>query len=1761
METTVASTALETKLIQLKLAMERTDGVLAKSSEESIARHQTTLRNVIAEVDKLHLTVEAEKVGRKEDTTEWSKQIETKLNEADGHVQLTKEWLAANKRKLEEIERNEKLQFEVKLHETKMKLHVEQNVEGSPQATKSMIGMQAKLPKLVISQFNGSHMDWPRFWGQFTENIEKSSIAPVTKFAYLRELLAPKVRKTVEALPFTPEGYNRAKSLLQDKFGKESEIVKVYTREILGLPTINNTHTKKIHEFNEKLTYCVQALETLKRLEGVNGAVPMTLDKLPSIRGDLVRTDPEWEKWDFAKLVEALNQWCRRNPIEKPAVPDEEYIKKREKLYHVNRPRLNPRGCTYCDDNEHKANECTKVTSTTARKQILSKKRLCFNCAAGNHKASDCPSKASCRKCDKRHHTSICDKSDGENPKKDVAMTTCQKSEAIFPIVVVEVNGIKCRALIDSGAGSSYVSTKLIELLKLKPSQTLVKNIDMLMASKTSKLEIYDMKLDSLNGSFSLPVKATKVNKSELLSIDNPNYPELITQHPHLKGVTMNDNDVKDSLPVHVILGSGEYAKIKSQTKPRIGSEKAPIAELTKFGWFLMGPGYEFDSNVMLLTQTSQVEYEELCRLDVLGLEDTPRHDQSMVFSEFKEQLTRSPEGWYETTLPWKPNHPELPNNEYGSMKRLKSLTKKLRREHLTEKYDTIIREQLAEGVIEKVPHPLNRSDTPSPHPSIGSDTQVPKTTEGDVNHPSSETGSDLFVAESREFYIPHKYVIRESAQTTKMRIVCDASARATPEAPSLNDCLYTGPPLQNKIWDILVQQRTYPVGVAADIKQAFLQIRVKESERNALKFHWQPSINAEVETYRFTRVLFGLAPSPFLLGGVIESHLDAWSMRYPEEVARLRRSFYVDDLLSGGNDVPQAQARKERAIEIMKDATFELHKWNSNCPELEGTRDVNKCEDRSFAKQQFQVSPNESSLLGLKWDKAADRLSVVFPRNECATTKREVLRQLAKVYDPLGLASPTTLLGKLIFRDICDSKIAWDAPLTKELRRRWERYEHSLPQQVSTPRPLAPHHQPTTSVELHTFGDASINGVGTAVYSVVRQENGTTQTLVAAKSRLAKKGLTVPRLELVSAHMATNLVTNVRNAWADLKEVSIFGWLDSSVALHWILGNGQYRQFVSNRVKKIKGHPEIQWRYVPTNENPADIASRGGQVADSELWWRGPEWLSDATRWPENPITGSSPASEAEAKVIKEVLSLAQQPSKKDTDVFDELLERHDLPKALRIQARVRRFCTGRVHSGPVTSEEVRKEKMWWIKRAQNEDSKNPHFVETSRKLNLVKNNEGIYECRGRLQGSFPTYLPADALFTKKLVQRTHVETLHGGVLLTMAAVRETYWIPKLRKLVKSVRGSCWGCKRFTAVPIVKPPPGSLPTDRTEGGAAFQVIGTDFAGPIRHRMANKREGKSYLLIFSCSLSRAVHLELVQNLKAGTFIQCLKRLIARRGRPAVIYSDNGATFLKAAKWLKQVRNDERVQGLLQEYDMIWKFNLSRAPWWGGQFERLIGVVKSAMYKVIGGATLSWSELSEVLLDIEIQINRRPLSYIEDDVELPALTPATFLFQRTSQLPENQPWRNEDKDLRKRAKYLRSCKESLWKRWRREYLTALRERHNLVHKTSKQQIKIGDAVIVRTDDKNRGKWPMAIVMKLFPGSDGRTRGVQLKTKNGIIERPVQHLYPLELQCDLEKTGPEKKIPLNPLAKDFRPKRAAAMEASKKIKESSQAVEDD
>ena len=185
--------------------------------------------------------------------------------------------------------------------------------------------------------------------------------------------------------------------------------------------------------------------------------------------------------------------------------------------------------------------------------------------------------------------------------------------------------------------------------------------------------------------------------------------------------------------------------------------------------------------------------------------------------------------------------------------------------------------------------------------------------------------------------------------------------------------------------------------------------------------------------------------------------------------------------------------------------------------------------------------------------------------------------------------------------------------------------------------------------------------------------------------------------------------------------------------------------------------------------------------------------------------------------------------------------------------------------------------------------------------RLNLQKNEQGLLECRGRIQGDYTIYLPDDDLFSEKLVARAHENTLHGGVSLTMAKVKEKYWVPRLRQLTKRVIKSCNGCKRFQAVAYAHPPTGNLSRDRTEGSTPFQLIGVDYARPIKYRTRGRSEGKAYMVLFACSLTRGLYLELLPDLTTDEFLGSLKRLIGRTGKPnGKIYSSNGKTFVAAA---------------------------------------------------------------------------------------------------------------------------------------------------------------------------------------------------------------------------------------------------------------------
>ena len=411
-----------------------------------------------------------------------------------------------------------------------------------------------------------------------------------------------------------------------------------------------------------------------------------------------------------------------------------------------------------------------------------------------------------------------------------------------------------------------------------------------------------------------------------------------------------------------------------------------------------------------------------------------------------------------------------------------------------------------------------------------------------------------------------------------------------------------------------------------------------------------------EVEVLRFTRALFGLGPSPFLLAGVIS--------RCHKEL-------------------------KKTAKDIFSEASSELHKWHSNVKEVEKPEEQTVLGDnQSYAKQQLGVKEGETKLLGLTWNKDYDKIQVTIPRETTSCTKRGILGKLARVYDPLGLVSPLTLTEKTLFRNACDLRIAWDEPLPSLLQHKWLKYEQNLVENVTVPRSLAKAEEPIESIDLPGFGDASGIGVSAAVYATVRQPSGVASGLMTAKSRLAKKGLTIPRLELVSGHMVTNLLHNVKESLRQFPVQSVVGWLESTVALHWIRGNGDYKQFVGNRVQKIQEKSYIEWRHVTPVDNPADLGSRGGTVSKSaNLWWSGPEWLIHEERWPPNITTSDTNETRAEIKA-----------------------EKHDFWKTIRITAQMIRFKTNARKgpenkvTGPLTTQETSKKESFGYEESKHE-------------------------------------------------------------------------------------------------------------------------------------------------------------------------------------------------------------------------------------------------------------------------------------------------------------------------------------------------------------------------------------------------------------------------------------------------------------------------
>ena len=1097
--------------------------------------------------------------------------------------------------------------------------------------------------------------------------------------------------------------------------------------------------------------------------------------------------------------------------------------------------------------------------------------------------------------------------------------------------------------------------------------------------------------------------------------------------------------------------------------------------------------------NQVLFCQTGLFEYQvrNLWELDAVGISCSEDHQPDKVLTRFNKDIEFKASR-YTVKLPWKSEDckQSLIDNRDIAEKRLMGLTKRLEKDkELKSRYDEVFRELEASGIIQEVP--------------------------------AEEMGTSGPV-----YYLPHHPVVREQSLSTKVRPVFDASCKGL-NGVSLNDCMETGPKLIPDLVQILLRFRRWRLGMTADIQKAFLMIELDKLDRDVHRFLW--NIDDQIRTMRFNRVTFGNAASPFLLNATLKFHLSQFEPAVT--IKELEANLYVDDWLTGADTEEQLLSMQSEAMNIMNQGGFTLTKWASNCQAA-----------KSETSKTFEGFKDIDAIkvLGLSWDTEDD--SFVFktlPLLETYLfTKRLLLSTTARLFDPIGFLNPYSISLKILFQEAWRCGFGWDDILPNNFQEQIQVWMNGLKSiaKWKIPRCISPAAWGDKSIEkeLIVFSDASEKAYGCCLYLKTTVKDQVFINLIMSKTRVAPlKKITLPRLELLAALLAARLMNFVTRALGLENNLPYSCWSDSQIVLNWIRSDAtQWKQFVRNRVQEIQEltSPD-KWRFCPGKENPADLVTRGvkaQELIQSDVWLHGPYWLK-----------GNNPSFEQSvAKKAEELRNEEDDENKENTSLVTTRLEKQELidyerfsdfGKLVRVLTWVFRFINNsrtrhtRSATKTLSPDELERGRLFLLQQVQNE-----HFKEELADLRqdkLVKKTSSIYKLspfigkdgllriHGRLDlahtllydEKHPVLLPK-CYVSYLIVKKRHSLLKHAGVNTLITSLRNSFWIVSVRTMAKKICKQCFDCQRQEARPVeqvVSP----LPEDRVKRSPPFSVVGIDHAGPL---FCSDISGKKlYILLFTCAVIRAIHIELVDSLSLEDFLLAFKRFSARRGQPSIIYSDNAKTFRAAHNLLQREAEHTGI---------VWKFSVPLAPWWGGWWERLIRSVKSALRKTLGKRLVTRTQLETILQEIEACINSRPLTYV-GDTENP-LTPSHFLIGRSSALnPVTVDEYCEEMDnLELRDKCETHAVNEFWKIWQDSYIRNLPP---MGIKKPNNDIKVGTLVLVREEGKPRLQWPLGIVTKTFAGRDGLTRAVELKTNKGKFTRALQMLHKLELS-DTEKS---------------------------------------
>ena len=1620
---------------------------------------------------------------------------------------------------------------------------------------------QMKLPKLNIEKFDGNPREFMAFMDAFRVAIDENSrLSGVEKLTYLRSYLTGEAEGSIKGIAAIEANYKEALAILIERYGNKQVIVNSHMDALIKLPKVTKSgDTKGIRKLYDEIESNIRSLKSLGVSHDSFGCllVPILLDKLPAAMNlHLSRKfDRLTDVWEVDKILKELKRELEAR--ERCQLVNEKVNEKNGSIMTKREPTTTDAlfaggnyviSCAYCDG-KHYSDRCKVVTDVKKRVELLKEKRRCFLCTRANHMKKDCDTKRKCFRCKGNHHTSICQKNfnfeDAKQERKEsIPETKCEtafsrKKSILLQTAQLDVQAvprsgglkrsISCKVILDSGSQRSYITKKAAEEI----GAVILHKEKMMIGGfggTTTKAKLHnvvEVLLSKKNYDFNLKLRGIVVDR--ICSPIQGSYVDYCAKtFPQLDGLSLADEDSKgNTQEVQVLIGLDHYHDIV--TGELIKTENGPVAVGSKFGYILSGSiGHiHTTSNRSLNTRVLRIEnitnediysaVKKFWEIESIGVIDRPTEE---VFDVKVEKRTDR----YYVNLPWKKDHPMLCDNYDMSYRRLMNNLYRLQKNpDLLADYSDVMSSQEKMGVIEEV-------------------SQDEKTVVGKV------------------YYMPHHAVIRED-KSTKIRIVYDASSKS--DGASLNECLHSGIPTFTDLLSTLLRFRCYRIGVIADIQQAFLSVGVREEDRNVLRFLWvkdASSLNPELRHMRFSRVCFGIISSMTHLDVTIRHHLKLYdSTKYAETAKRIKNSLYVDDLSTGHDSREEAWKLYKEAKDIFSEAAMNLRKWNTNdevlAEKIKMSENPDKEDSAAIDGETYAsetLNPDERAevkVLGIPWDKDNDTLRFMLKSLQKyrfeRITKRLMLKAIASIFDPLGFLAPVVITLKILFQDVCKVSKDWDAYLDPVHQNRWDVFHKDIDESLGLQIPRYFGTGPLSSAILVGFSDASENAYSSCVYIRSKTEQGVTSSLVVSKTRVAPlKTQSIPRLELLGALILSRLMKRTAEELQKVIQLDrVICCTDAEIVLCWIKGKDkQYKQFVQNRVVEIRKNVEMcSWYHVPGIENIADLPSRGCSLKwfndhDSKnRWLFGPPWLKgEIADWPIKKDTKNNKFEESEVlgelRQSKKTQCLVDpKVSNQGIQTVIELDKFSSLSKLIRVTAWCRRFihnCRSVFEDRKkceLDLEEYEEAEALWIKDIQSEMILDQGYNKRKESLGIFEDKEGYFRCRGRIGKAkiefgarFPMLLPSNSHFSELVIMNAHDKVYHNGIKETLAELRSTYWIVRGRQIVKKIIRKCCLCKILEGMSYPAPVTCDLPEFRVNVGRAFETAAVDFCGPVYvKQMFQKvtKMNKAYIAITTCASTRMIHLELTPDLTTSAYLRSQRRFIARRGFPRLIVSDNGKTF----KGSELIDYNTR-------HKIRWRFNLAKAPWWGGLFERLIRSTKRCLKKVMKNRKLTYEELLTVLTEIEAVINNRPLTYIDEEDFDQILTPShLFCGRRTLEnATESSVSIDLDRpDMVRRNKLINAIIGHFWKRWRNEYLIELRETHKMKTKQKMLQINEGDVVLVQDEGVKRNKWKLGKIEEVIVGDDGIARGATIRTSSkgsiGRVRRPLQKLYPLELSC--------------------------------------------